>query len=144
MWAKLDCKYRLLKSSCWRPGTPKVSFLAALQPRAPLHRWLQTVALFSSSHSLIQPCWAHRCEYVCALTAQHPGMGPCLLGEATWDPHSLHEESLALPAEALSKTALWVILSSSGKASRILPFTLVLFVLAAWTLARPPPSLFLP
>lgn len=141
MWAKPDCKYRLSKSSCWRPGTPNASFLAALQPSAPIHRWLQTVTLFSSSHSLIQPCWAYWCEYVCALTAQHPNIVPCLLGEVTWVPHSLHKESLVLSAEALSKTMLWVILSSSGKASRILPFMLVLFVLAAWTLA-PPPILF--
>lgn len=59
----------------------------------------------------------------------------CWLMEVLWDPCSLHEESLS---EAPRNTGLWIILSlplSSGEANRILPFILMVFVLAAWTLA---------
>lgn len=136
------CWKAVVEDSCWRPGTPKVPFRSLPHFNhgcSSTASCRQLHAFFSYAHSLTQPYWTHYCEYVWALTAQCLPTRPCHLGEVTWDPLPLHELSLALSSEPLSNTMLWIILSSSGKANKILTFILVVFVLAAQTLALPIP-----
>lgn len=134
------CWKAVVEDSCWRPGTPKAPFCSLPHfdhghPSTPgCRHYMLTCNIVSYAHNLVQPYWTHCCEYVRALSAQHPDTLP----PQRDDPLPLHKESLALSAEALSNTMLWIILSS-GKANRILPFILVLFVLAARTVAPPIP-----